>query len=131
SAFDIVTNKLTTQFDLCELNRVLKQNGLFIFKEYDKYKGFKEIFNLFGNRFIKIKKEPVDYYKELAQLGFQEIVLRKFLINRDYQIDEINSIFAMANIIENFHPDDLNKIQNNLGENFNITSDPFIIYARK
>jgi len=131
SAFDIITNKLTTQFEMRELNRVLKQGGLFIFKEYDRYKGFKEIFNLFKDRFIKIKKGPADYYEELAQLGFQEIVLRKFIIKRDYQIDEINNIFAMANIIENFNPDDLNKIKNYLGENFNITSDPFIIYAQK
>lgn len=130
-SFDIVSNKLTTQFDFSELNRVLKPDGFFVFKEYDEAKGFREIYELFKIRYVKIHKKPADYYEKLNQLNFQEIILRKFSIKREYEIAEIKKIFEMASIIENFSDNDLDLIQHSLGAKFTITSDPFIIYAQK
>lgn len=131
NCFDIVTNKLTTQFDLNEFSRVLKSNGFFVFKEYGVSKGFKEIFGLFKKRYVKVKKRPVDYCKELNKMGFQDVILRKFLIKREYKIDEIKKIFDMANIIKDFNGSDLKIIRDFFGEKLSITSDPFIIYAKK
>lgn len=129
--FDIVTNKLTTQFDFNEMNRVLKTGGYFIFKEYDKAKGFRDIYDLFIDRYVKLKRTPEDYVQELSRINFKEIILRKFLIKREYAISEIKSIFDMANIIDKFSSKDLQTIKDTLGEEINITSDPFIIYAQK
>jgi len=60
-SFDIVTNKLSTQFDLIEVKRVLKNGGFFIFKEYGKYKGFKEIAERFKNRYSGLYQNITEF----------------------------------------------------------------------
>ena len=44
SEFDMVIGKLVTNFSAREVFRILKKNGNFIYKEYGKYKGMKELF---------------------------------------------------------------------------------------
>lgn len=132
--FDIITNKLVTQFDFKEVYRVLKKGGIFIFKEYGRFKGFKEICNIFGNRFIISRRSPNDYLKQIEQMGYEELFIQKFLIKRKYKLKELNNIFLMANLINDYRPKDLQKIQINLCRKKNIvdvTSDPFIIFMRK
>jgi ubiquinone/menaquinone biosynthesis C-methylase UbiE len=133
-SFDIVTNKLSTQFDLIEVKRVLKNNGFFIFKEYDKYKGFKEIAEKFKNRYKKSKTNASDYVKILQNLNFHEIILRAFFLKRKYSLQEIKDIFEMTNLIDGFSSKDLNLIKNkifNKGKKADIHLDPFIIFAQK
>ena len=131
-SFDIVTNKLTTRFSAKEIKRVLKEGGYFIFKEYGQYKGFKEIFNIFKKRYVKSKK-AMDYYELFHKYNFQEISLKTFLIKRRYKHDEIEDIFTMANLINNFNEKDIIKIKEKLSKKsiVKITSDPFIIYAKR
>jgi ubiquinone/menaquinone biosynthesis C-methylase UbiE len=130
-SFDIVTNKLSTQFSVKELFRVLKKDGYFVFKEYGQNKGFKEIREIFIRRFAKINKTPFDIYNELYKLKFSEILFKSYFLKRVYKIEEINKIFGMAGLINNFSKKDLFKIKDKLGSNLKITSDPFIIYAKK
>lgn len=131
--FDIVTNKLSTQFDLPEVKRVLKSDGCFIFKEYGRYKGFKEIYNIFPKRYKKSPKNLSDYIILLQGLNFYEIISHSFLFNRQYRLTEIKDIFEMTNLINNFNLKDLNYIKNKIFEGkrqVTIHSDPFIIFAK-
>jgi SAM-dependent methyltransferase len=133
-SFDIITNKLSTQFDLTEVKRVLKNGGVFIFKEYGKYKGFKEIAERFKNRYKKPEIDIVDYIKVLQNLNFHEIILRSFFLKRKYNFQEIKTIFEMTNLISNFNLRDLNLIKDKIfkrKKQINIHSDPFIIFAQK
>ncbi len=133
NSFDIVTNKLSTQFSVKEVYRVLKNNGIFVFKEYSKFKGFKEISKIFNKRFNKSNKTFDDYIKEIQKLDCKEVILQKFLLKRVYSLKEIKDIFSMANLIEDFNKKDIDKIKNKLLKNNKIiiTSDPFIIFFRK
>jgi len=112
---------------------VLKKDGIFIFKEYGEFKGFKEIKKIFNQRFKKSNKTIDDYLKEIEKNNYKEIILQRFLIKRDYKLSEIENIFYMANLIENFKKLDLQKIKSKLMKNstIRITSDPFIIFLRK
>jgi len=132
-SFDIITNKLSTQFNIQEVNRVLKKDGIFIFKEYGPFKGFKEIKKMFGKKFRSGGKSTDKCVTELYKLGFDEIIKHVFLIKRKYGPNEIKQIFSMANLIENFNEADLQKIKDKLLKNgkITVTSDPFIIFARK
>ena len=131
---DIITNRLSTQFNIEEINRVLRKEGYFVFKEYGRYKGFKEISEIFRGRYNHPLKTPIDYMDELYLFGFRDITLRTFLINRFYTIQEIKEIFEMSNLIKNFTDKDLTIIKKKLFKNKNkikIISDPFIMFARK
>lgn len=131
--FDIVTNKLTTQFDIKEVIRVLKPKGIFVFKEYGQYKGFEEIYLLFKKRYKKLVKKPDGYVNDLKMAGFSEIILQNFSIKREYSLKEIDQIFKMANLIEKYSNKDLKKIKKHLLKNgeIKVNSDPFIIFAKK
>lgn len=133
NSFDIVTNKLSTQFSFKEVHRVLKKNGIFVFKEYGKFKGFKEISKIFGKRFNNNEKLIAEYIKEINKMNCKEIMIQKFLIRRKYKLNEIKDIFSMANLVENFEEEGLQKIKSKLyeGNGVMITSDPFIIFVRK
>lgn len=133
NSFQIVTNKLSTQFNIKEINRVLKKDGVFVFKEYNKNKGFKEIKNIFKNRY---KKNSLSHEKLINELNkyFKEVIFQQFFIKRQYSLQEINRIFNMADLINNFNNEDLKKIKKILFKNkkkIEITSDPIIIYAKK
>ncbi len=132
-SFDIVTNKLSTQFNFNEIHRVLKKDGAFIFKEYGENKGFKEIREIFKNRYKKTNKSINDYILEMSQLGFKEIRLNLYQVKRTYNQKEINDIFSMADLIEKFNKKDLNLIIKKLEKRslIVVTSDPFIVFAKK
>lgn len=136
NTFDIVTNKLSTQFSVGEVHRVLKNEGIFVFKEYGEYKGFKEVFDIFRERYKKSTKQYMDYVNELYKFDFENINLNLYKIKRLYSLEELNNIFKMANLIDNFSDIDLKKIKNkmfgvNVNKKIKITSDPFIIFAKK
>lgn len=132
NSFDIITNKLSTQFNAKEVYRVLKKDGIFVFKEYRKYKGFKEIAEIFKKRFKKTQKLMVDYANELIGLNFREVVLKSYLIKREYKAEEIKEIFSMVDLISNFDDKDMAKIKKlEIQGRISVNSDPFILFTRK
>jgi len=132
-SFDIVTNKLSTRFDPNEVRRILKKGGIFVFKEYGKYKGFKEIAGMFKDRYKKTYKDASDYARELSDLDFELVTINFYRINRVYSLNEIGEIFSMADLIRKFNKDDLIRIGEKLMKDgkIEIISDPFILFAKK
>jgi len=131
--FDIVTNKVVTNFSAKEVYRVLKEEGWFIFKEYGKWKGLKEITSLFPERVIRAYS-PLKYIKELYNSGFKNIYLDQFIIPMKYTYQEIVTILNIAPIIEDFSEKDAKTLESilfNKNKERIIYSDPFIIQAFK
>lgn len=133
NSFDIVTNKLSTQFDMKEVYRILKTGGIFVFKEYGKYRGFKEIAEIFRIRYKKTNKSINDHITDISSLGFESSTINLYRIKRSYSRDEIKNIFSMADLIDKFNDKDLKKIEDKLMKNniIKVISDPFVIFAKK
>ena len=132
NSINLVTNKVSTNFSIKEVFRVLKDNGIFVFKEYSKGKGMTEIANLFPGR-IKVKN-PFWYLNHINKAGFREYYYHQFFFKNFYTKKEIQQILAIAPIISDYKErSDFQKINSFFGERNKIviTSDPFIIVARK
>lgn len=128
--FDVVTNKVVTNFSLSEVHRVLKIGGLFVFKEYGLYKGFGGIIEKFKNR-VKTK-DPLDYLKEIRELQFCHCSYDQHFYIKKYKIIELKQIFLMAPIIRDFTENDMRLIKlGTSGGRMSVISDPFIITAMK
>ena len=130
-SFDIVTAKNVTRIDTSEIFRILKDNGVFIFREYGYGKGMIEIAKLFDGRVIR-QQQPEYYVDNLSSAGFQIIKFEKFEIARGYNsAQELVSIVKSFPFIEDFSESDENTILEKFSENATITSDPFILVAIK
>ncbi len=131
NSFNIVTAKNVTRFNPNELYRVLKGGGYFVFREYGPCKGLIEIANLFRDRLIRSRQ--VEYYStKLEKSGFEIISLEQYEVHRKYQsIQEIINITKSFPFIEGFSEKDEEIIKESLNGNCNITSDPFILVAKK
>lgn len=129
--FDVVTNKLATNFSMTEVFRVLKKDGIFVFKEYGLFKGFGGISKLFADR-MKIK-DPLDYIRDLRLINPQSISYNQFFYERVFTKNELINIFTMAPIINNFSVDkDIKIIESSFkGEKIKVRADPFLIIAKK
>lgn len=129
--FDVVTNKLATNFSMMEVFRVLKKGGVFVFKEYGLFKGFGGISELFAGR-IKIK-DPLDYVRDLRQFKPQRFTYNQFFYERVFTKDELINIFTMAPILNNFSADkDIKTIETSFqNEKIKVQADPFLIIAQK
>ncbi len=129
--FDIVAAKNVTRIDAPEIFRVLKNNGVFIFREYGYGKGLIEITKLFSGRIIRQRK-PEYYVENLSRAGFQIVKFDQFEIQRKYNsARELISIVKSFPFIENFSKSDEAVIWEKFAENAIITSDPFILVAIK
>ncbi|OGC51255.1 hypothetical protein A2982_04115 [candidate division WWE3 bacterium RIFCSPLOWO2_01_FULL_39_13] len=129
--FDVVTNKLSTNFSVSEVFRVLKKGGLFIFKEYGLLKGMGVIAETFKDRVNVI--DPVIYLKKIRDHKPQNMMYSQFYFEKSYTKDEIRNILAMAPIIRDFNEKkDMKIIKSLFAEgNITITSDPFLIVVVK
>lgn len=129
--FDIITNKVVTSFSLTEVYRVLKPNGIFIFKEYGLNKGFGGILEKFSKR-IKVN-DPIDYLIEIRRIGFKKFSYEQRAYNKEYSLKELEEIFSMSPIMKNFNiKKDIVKIKKNFSsKKISVISDPFIITATK
>ncbi len=129
--FDVITNKLATNFSFSEVFRVLKPGGLFIFKEYGLLKGFGGITELFTKR-MKLT-DPLIYIEKLRKEKPQTFSYSQFSFNKSYTREDIITIFTMAPIIRDFDPEkDMSRIDELFvnGE-ISVISDPFLITAVK
>lgn len=131
NSFDIVTAKNVTKYNSDELYRILKDRGYFVFREYGPSKGLVEIANLFKDRLIRSRQ--VEYYStKLEKSGFEIVSIDQYEVHRKYQsVQEIINITKSFPFIEGYSEKDEETIRKNLNGNCNITSDPFILVAKK
>lgn len=131
NSFDIVTAKNVTQYNSYELYRVLKDRGYFVFREYGPNKGMVEIANLFKDRLIRSRQ--IEYYStKLEESGFEIVSIEQYEVFRKYQsVQEIINITKSFPFIEDYSEKDEETIREYLNGNCNITSDPFILVAKK
>lgn len=130
-SFDVVTARNVTRICVSEIFRVLKDNGVFIFREYGYGKGLMEIAELFSGRIIR-QQEPDYYIENLLKTGFVIIEFSQFKISRKYNsANELISIIKSFPFIQDFSKADENLILKKFAKNAIITSDPFILVANK
>lgn len=131
NSFDIVTAKNVTRYNSDELYRILKDGGYFVFREYGSSKGLVEIANLFKERLIRSR--DVSYYStKLKKSGFEIASIEQYEILREYQsVQEIIAITKSFPFISNYSLEDEQTIKRALNGNCSITSDPFILVAKK
>ena len=131
NSFDIVTAKNVTRYNSDELYRILKDGGYFVFREYGPSKGLVEIANLFRDRLIRSRQ--IEYYStKLEKSGFEIVSIEQYEVHRQYQsVQEIINITKSFPFIEGYSKKDEETISESLNGNCNITSDPFILVAKK
>lgn len=134
SFFDMVVAKNVTRFSANEIYRVLKPGGVFIYREYGKYKGMVEIGRLFEDRLIRSRNKSF-YDHKLIKAGFD--VLNSDYVGETKTYVDINSIIDIIHsfpMIDNFNEQDekvLRKIYANK-KDIKIDSDAFLaVYMRK
>jgi len=130
--FSTVTAKNVTRFSPKEIARVLKNKGLFVFREYGKSKGLMEVAECFPERLIR-SRDPDYYTKSLSNAGFTDICVRKYELKRKYSKEELGQIVRMFPFIKNFGNADLKTIDElfKINDKIAIASDPFILTARR
>jgi ubiquinone/menaquinone biosynthesis C-methylase UbiE len=131
NTYDIVTAKNVTRYNSDELYRVLKKGGYFVFREYGESKGLVEIANLFKDRLIR-SRDVSFYSTKLEKSGFEIVSIEQFEVLRKYQsVQEIINITKSFPFISDYSLNDEETIIRELNGNCEITSDPFILVAKK
>ncbi|NLC87881.1 MAG: class I SAM-dependent methyltransferase [Clostridiaceae bacterium] len=132
SSFDIITAKNVTRFSSCEIFRVLKPNGYFIFREYGTGKGLVEIATLFPERLIR-SRIPTFYVEKLEREHMHLISLETYYIERTFtKITDLLNVVKSYPFIQDYSSKDEDCIKNAFGSiNIKITSDPFILVTQK
>lgn len=132
--FDMVVGKNVTRFSAKEVNRVLKPEGLFIFREYGKYKGMMEISKIFKDRLIRSRYKSY-YDNKMKSNGFTVISSEYIIEKRVFSnVDAIIGIIESFPMIKGFNKEDENILREIYAESrdINITSDGFVaVYQKK
>jgi ubiquinone/menaquinone biosynthesis C-methylase UbiE len=133
NSVDIITAKNVTRFSANELFRVLKKNGVFIFREYGKSKGMLEIASLFKERLIR--SQTINYYiPKLQKAGLVTINVQEPILKRIYKdIDSVIATIKCYPFISEFSQKDELLIKNYFAgkKEISINADPFILVAQK
>lgn len=131
--FDIVVAKNVTRFSAKEVYRILKPNGIFIYREYGKYKGMVEISKEFKSRLIRSRYKSF-YDNKMRKANFEVVTSCYIKEKRKYNnVNEIIKTIEAFPMILNFNDCDKNKLiqkYNNV-ENIEITSDAFLAVYKK
>lgn len=132
--FDMVVGKNVTRFSAKEINRVLKPEGLFIFREYGKYKGMMEISKIFKDRLIRSRYKSY-YDNKMKSNGFI-IINSKYVIEKRIfpNVDAIIGVIESFPMIKEFNKEDENILREIYKESsdINVTSDGFVaVYQKK
>lgn len=129
--FDIITAKNVTRFNPKELSRILKDNSFFLMREYSEGKGLVEVANLFPHRLIRSRS--ISYYTDiLSEAGFSIEKVLPLKIKRQFNnVEQLLNTIKSYPFIESFSVDDEKVIVNTFPKHPVITSDPFILLARK
>lgn len=128
--YNLITNRLCPRYLLDKISEHLLDGGIYIFKEYDMFRGLKEIKELFPEKWIP--REDINYFLNgLNKLGFEYIFIQKFVYHRLYGCEELNNILNSTNILRNYTVDDYEKIKSTFGNEILLTQDPYILIASK
>jgi ubiquinone/menaquinone biosynthesis C-methylase UbiE len=129
-SFEVVTAKNVTRINMNEVHRILKHNGVLVFREYGGGKGLCEVTKLFPGRVIR-SHEP-DYYKRKAEdAGLSVIRFKKYYFKRKYNSpEEIVAIARSFPLIRDFSEEDAKLIIETCRD-ATISSDPFIMVCKK
>lgn len=131
--FDIVIAKNVTRFSAKEIYRVLKKNGVFIYREYGKYKGLVEVAKLFKNRLIRSRYKS--YYDNKMRSANFHIVFSNYVKEKKIynDIDEIIKIIEAFPMIVNFNKKDKKMLSENYKNqrNIEILSDGILAVYKK
>lgn len=133
NCFDIITAKNVTRFSANELYRILKNDGVFVFREYGKAKGLLELQPLFPTKVIR-SRDPNFYIKKLQKSGFSIKLYENYIIeNKFNNIEHLINITKSFSFIKDYSEEDEQKIRNLYRNTKNIVlhSDPFILIAQK
>lgn len=130
NSFDMVVAKNVTRFSAREIYRILKPGGIFIYREYGKGKGFREIAQLFKERLIRSRCKSF-YVNKLKEAGFD--IKKSFYCysTKNYSIQEIIDIIKSYPFIKDFNLEDEHFLKKHFAEKVHITADPFLIVAVK
>lgn len=130
-SFDIVSARNVTQIDVVEIYRILKEGGVFVFREYGCGKGMLEIADLFRGRIIR-QRDPDYYVERLLDAGFHIVKFDQYEIKRKYRsAQELVSIVKSYPFVVGFSSQDEKLILEKFAQNATITSDPFILVTTK
>lgn len=131
NSFDIITAKNVTRFNPKELFRILKNNSFFLMREYGQGKGLVEVAKLFPNRLVRSR--TINFYeKSLVCAGFSIQKVLPLKIKRKFNsIDQLIQTITSFPFIENLTNDDIKLVRSSFSSTPIITSDPFILLAKK
>ena len=129
--FDFVIAKAVSNISEAEISRLLRLGGWFFYKEYGPGKGLLELFS-----HLPPMQHPADIVAStLRSLGFSFIQTRKFFVPLRRRQNEVRATLEMMRVLP--HDTPLATAQTLVDQYFNgdseklVTSDPFIIEARK
>ena len=131
ATFDIITAKNVTRFNPKELSRILKDNSFFLMREYSEGKGLVEVARLFPNRLIRSRN--ITYYTTiLSEAGFSIQKVLPLEFKRQFNdADQLLNTIRSYPFIRDFSENDEKIIRKVFSKQPVITSDPFILLAKK
>lgn len=130
--FDMVVAKNVTRFSAKEIERVLKPDGIFVYREYGKYKGLVEVSKMFSGRLIRSRNKSF-YDRKLrgAQLRMLESQYVYF-VRTFKNVDEIIETVRAYPYISNFNQTDVQMLKNSIkGVNIPIHADGILLVYQK
>lgn len=130
--FDMVVAKNVTRFSAKEIERVLKPEGIFVYREYGKYKGLVEVSKLFSGRLIRSRnKSFYDRKLRVAQLRMIESQYVNFVRVFKNVADIIETVQAYP-YISNFNQTDVQILKNRIkGTNIPVHADGILLVYQK
>lgn len=130
--FDIVVAKNVTRFSAKEIYRVLKPNGIFIFREYGKGKGLVEVSKLFKHKLIRSRSKSF-YDNKLKKAHLSQLRSEYVYFYREFNgVDSIIDTIKAFPFIKELNDDDITKLKRSFSDKkILIKSDAILLVYKK